>query len=72
MSERVRVMVGWDRYGRTGSRIGQDFTPPGCVTWTPVLWDDEDDPDWHKACGLVSIPADAPSSSGAPSIARRS
>jgi len=24
----------------------------GGQAWTPVLWDGEEDPDWHKSVGL--------------------
>jgi len=25
---------------------------PDGMKWTPVLWDGEEDPDWHKTAGL--------------------
>lgn len=48
--ERVRIREGWHGAGQEGLRLGPDvFTQQ---EWTPVLWDGEEDPDWHKASGL--------------------
>lgn len=49
--DRVRIMAGWDQAGKLGHRLGADILVGG-QTWTPVLWDGEEDPDWHKAAGL--------------------
>lgn len=51
MSMRVRIKDGWDELGRIGKQIGPRVTLDD-QDWTPVLWDDEDDPGWHKTAGL--------------------
>ena len=51
--ERVRIRAGWGGGGREGMRLGPDVYVR--QEWTPVLWDDEEDPDWHKAAGLEAV-----------------
>lgn len=48
---RVRIREGWWLAGRLGLAVAPDV---GCrgIAWTPVLWDDEEDPDFHKTAGL--------------------
>jgi hypothetical protein len=46
----VQIIDGWDRAGKTGETIGPDVMFG--QLWTPVKWDDEDDPDWHQTEGL--------------------
>lgn len=51
--EKLRIKKGWHQEGREGVRLGPDIIPPGHqMPWTPVLWDGEDDPDFHKSVGL--------------------
>lgn len=47
----VEIKKGWDREYRTGKTLGKSKIVNG-MEWTPVLWDDEEDPDWHKTRGL--------------------
>ena len=49
---KMMIKEGWDRSGRVGTRLGPDITV-GTMNWTPILWDDEEDPDWHKSVGLA-------------------
>jgi hypothetical protein len=55
-SGRVRVKQGWrnaHNAGREGTRLGFDVM---CgQSWTPVLWDGEEDPDFHKSAGIENI-----------------
>lgn len=51
--ERLRIKDGWHEAGKTGKRIGWDVIVK--QSWTPVLWDDEEDPDWFKAAGLEAV-----------------
>ena len=50
---KVRIKHGWGDAGKTGMQLAD------CVwcgqSWTPVLWDDEEDPDFHKTAGLDEI-----------------
>lgn len=48
----VVIRDGWENAGKRGMVLG----PPVFVeqNWTPVLWDDEDDPDFHKTAGLAA------------------
>lgn len=48
---RVQIRTGWYEAGRRGKRLGPDMHVGG-QHWTPVLWDDEEDPDFHKSAGL--------------------
>jgi hypothetical protein len=47
---RVRIRAGWDEAGKEGTIIGE----PVFVgqSWTPVLWDSEEDPDFYKTVAL--------------------
>lgn len=51
--KRVMICDGWRDAGKIGTTLG----PPVFAeqNWTPVLWDDEEDPDFHKTAGLISI-----------------
>ena len=49
--QRVAISEGWGDAGKTGVRLGPDVMVG--QAWTPVLWDGEDEPDWHKAAGLT-------------------
>ena len=53
------VRGGWSCAGGLGTVIGPSVMAGG-QEWVPVLWDDDstitvsyEDPDWHKAAGLV-------------------
>ena len=48
--QRVVIRPGWDQAGRRGTVLG----PAVFVeqSWTPVKWEDEDDPDFFKTAGL--------------------
>lgn len=48
---RYQIKKGWCEAGKSGVRVGADFPINGQL-WTPILWDGEEDPDWHKAAGL--------------------
>lgn len=45
-----RIKMGWDGEGKTGQYFG--FVAFGGTKWAIVLWDDDVDPDLHKAAGL--------------------
>jgi len=47
---RVRIKEGWGGAGQEGVILGANVDVE--QLWTPVLWDDEEDPDWHKTAGL--------------------
>ncbi len=51
MTLRVRIKKGWSDFGRIGKQIGPRVTAHD-QGWTPVIWDDDEDPDWHKTAGL--------------------
>jgi len=48
-SVKCRIIKGWDGAGRTGQYLGRFFSGQW---WAIVKWDDEEDPDLHKTCGL--------------------
>ena len=47
---RVRLRAGWFGAGRLGTVVGAQVRLG--QWWCPVLWDDEEDPDWHKSAAL--------------------
>jgi hypothetical protein len=49
---RVTIKTGWDGAGRSGTVIGKP-TYQGGQPWTPVVWDDDEDPDWIKTAAVV-------------------
>jgi hypothetical protein len=49
----VRIKKGWDKAGRVGKTLGPVLYLR--QNWTPVLWEDAEDPDWHKTVGLEEI-----------------
>jgi hypothetical protein len=53
---RVQIKSDWFNAGKTGRTLGRKVFIE--QWWTPVKWDDEDDPDWHKTAGLQ--PEDKP------------
>ena len=53
---RCNIKLGWWREGKTGIVLGlQNFMCNG-QKWTPLLWDDEDDPTFCKTDSLVFTP----------------
>jgi hypothetical protein len=51
VGQRCRIRGEWEGAGRTGQTLGRDQHIGG-IMWTPVLWTDAEDPDWHKTEGL--------------------
>jgi hypothetical protein len=50
---RVQIRDGWMHEGKQGTLLG----PPVYAqqNWSPVLWDGEEDPDFHKTKGLIGV-----------------
>lgn len=48
---KVRIKYGWEGVGKSGLVIGEPIRVSG-QDWLPVLWDDEEDPDFHKLEGI--------------------
>jgi hypothetical protein len=53
-NKRIRIKKGWHDEGKTGVCVGPDADING-QAWTPVLWDGEEDPDFHKAHSLERV-----------------
>ena len=49
---RIRIKSGWDGAGRLGDFLGSENFDCNGQYWTPVLWDNEEDPDFHKTAAL--------------------
>ena len=51
--QKVRIKKNWGDAGRVGTQLGE----PVFVLqwWTPLVWDDEEDPDFHKTAGLEKV-----------------
>ncbi len=47
---RVRIKANWEDRGKIGTLI-LTITLAG-QRWSAIIWDDEEDPDWHKTSGL--------------------
>jgi hypothetical protein len=53
----VVIRKGWSGAGRRGIVVGPKAIGRDRDDWTPVLWDDEDDPTFFKEAGLdIYIP----------------
>jgi hypothetical protein len=50
---RVQIKDGWHGAGKQGTLLGASIMVG--QAWAPVLWDDEEDPDWFKAAGLEML-----------------
>lgn len=53
----VTIRDGWQNAGRVGISLGPamsiiPYKGSNGQYWTPVLWIDEEDPNWHKSVGL--------------------
>lgn len=46
----AKIKKGWEGEGKTGIVLGKPVFVE--QAWTPILWDDEEDPTWFKAAGL--------------------
>lgn len=61
--DHVQIKAKWDNAGRRGIVLGDPVGDDGQL-WIPVKWDGEEDPDFHKAAGLLPLlkapKADAP------------
>ena len=53
---RIKIKQGWEDAGVTGVAVGE----PVFVRqfWLPVLWDDHEDPTFHKLAGIETISMD--------------
>lgn len=47
---KIRIKDGWEDAGRLGQTVGNDIIQGN--KWTPIVWDGEDDPEFHKTRGL--------------------
>jgi len=52
----VVIKEGWEGAGRVGYTVGPLEVKVCGQKWTPVLWNGEEDPDWHKTAGLRLVP----------------
>ena len=60
---RVRLRAGWfGALGRLGTVVGAQIRLG--QWWCPVLWDDEEDPDWHKSAALELAGDEEPAKAG--------
>lgn len=58
---RVRIREDVYEYPAEGVRLGPNVTTcNGTMEWTPVLWDDDEDPDWFKTHHLEFRVKDLP------------
>ena len=49
---RMRIRHLWEGAGKEGFKIGPDFKGPDGMIWTPIIFDDEQAPEWVKARSL--------------------
>ena len=49
-SMKVKIKKGWEDEGREGIKLGDEIYVK--QNWTPVLWDNEEDPTFCKSAGL--------------------
>ena len=48
---KAQIMEKWDMAGRRGLVLGPNVFAE--QNWTPILWEGEKAPDFHKAAGLM-------------------
>lgn len=51
---KIKIKKGWEGEGREGKRLGPDIYVE--QNWTPVLFDNEEDPTFFKSAGLEESP----------------
>lgn len=52
--KRCKIKNKWFDAGKTGViLINEPAQDRNGMDWTAVLWDDEEDPTFHKSCGLI-------------------
>lgn len=49
--KRCKIKDGWEGAGREGKVLGDNVDVK--QYWTPILFDDEEDPTFHKTDGLL-------------------
>jgi hypothetical protein len=54
-SKVVRIKSGWYEEGKLGITLGPPIVIHG-MSWTPVLWESNDDPDFQKSVSLEPAP----------------
>jgi hypothetical protein len=47
----IKIKDGWEDAGRHGEQLGDPIEVNG-MSWTPVLFQDEEDPDFFKTAAL--------------------
>jgi hypothetical protein len=53
---RVRIRAGWEQAGRVGRVLGQPVAVgPSSWSYTPIVWDGDNIPSWHRSSGLMEI-----------------
>ena len=50
---RIRIKKGWSEFGKVGTCLGNTVFVE--QEWIPVLWDNEDDPDFFKLAGIERL-----------------
>lgn len=49
--KKVKIKDGWPEEGRAGITLGESIFVLG-IMWTPVIWDGDRHPEFHKLAGL--------------------
>lgn len=52
---RCIIKDGWHNAGKEGVVLGKLVEDHSGMLWVPILWDDEEDPDFHKERGIDFI-----------------
>ncbi len=55
-NERIVIRKGWYEAGRQGTAVGEPVFVE--QDWLPVLWDDDEDPTFHKLAGMALAPVE--------------
>lgn len=56
-AQMVRIKTGWENSGKLGVALGEPVTIyRNSQEWLPVIWQGEEDPDWHKLAGIEKVP----------------
>ena len=54
LTDLVEIRDDWQDKGKRGKVLGAAIVLGG-MSWTPILWNADEDPDWHKTEGLQEV-----------------
>ena len=53
LNVKVKIKKGWENAGKEGITLGKNVYIN--QWWTPIKWDEKEDPDWIKTTALIFL-----------------